>query len=206
MFPTLANKPTLTGSLVELRPFNSQAVEAMLEILQEPEVLIKTGTVHTRDPQTHQFDRQKTLDWYAQINQQTDRLDLAIYSQELDRYVGEVVLNDYDPANKSVNFRIAIGQAGQNRGYGTQATLLLVNYAFEQLDINRIELEVLDFNQRAKHVYTSCGFVAEGRRRQAFLIDGEYHDAVIKSVIRSDWEAARSVAGHLTLDLKRVEI
>lgn len=178
----------------------------MIGILQEPDVLIKTGTAHSRVTEDHPFDEPKTRDWYAHRNDKKNRLDLAVYVPALNQYVGEVVFNEYDPENKSVNYRIAIGKAGQNKGYGTEATKLMVDYGFEKLGLNRIELEVLDFNERAKHVYTSCGFVAEGRRREAFLIDGEYHDAVLKSVLRSDWEATRSAPGHLALNLKRVEI
>ena len=202
MTSPLAHKPTLTGSRVELRPFDADAIDAMIGILQEPEVLIKTGTVHSRSTETHPFDEAKTREWYSHRNEKKNRLDLAVYALDQQKYVGEVAFNEYDPDNGSVNYRIAIGQAGQNKGYGTEATKLMVDYGFEKLDL----LEVLDFNERAKHVYTSCGFVPEGRRREAFLIDGEYHDAVLKSVLRRDWEAARSASGHLTLDLKRVEI
>lgn len=201
----LAHKPTLTGSRIQLRPFNDQAIEAMLQILQEPEVLVKTGSVSSSD-QKQDLDQEAVRAWYSRRNDKKNRLDLAIYIPETDQYVGEVVFNEYDARNKSVNYRIAIGQGGRNRGYGTEATKLMVDYGFEQLGLNRIELEVLDFNARARHVYTSCGFVAEGRRRQAYLLDGQYHDAVLKSVLRSDWEEARSLAGHLTLGPNEVEI
>lgn len=201
----LAHKPTLTGSRIQLRPFNDQAIEAMLQILQEPEVLVKTGSVSSSD-QKQDLDQEAVRAWYSRRNDKKNRLDLAIYIPETDQYVGEVVFNEYDARNKSVNYRIAIGQGGRNRGYGTEATKLMVDYGFEQLGLNRIELEVLDFNARARHVYTSCGFVAEGRRRQAYLLDGQYHDAVLKSVLRSDWEASRSLAGHLTLGPNEVEI
>ncbi|MGV3016388.1 GNAT family N-acetyltransferase [Rothia sp. 88186D007BW] len=206
MTSPLAHKPTLSGSLVELRPFTDEAIDAMISILQEPEVLLKTGTAHSRVTQGRPFDETKTRQWYSRRNEKKKRLDLAIYALDQKKYVGEVAFNEFDPDNGSVNYRIAIGEAGQNKGYGTEATQLMVDYAFEKLGLHRIGLEVLNFNERAKHVYTSCGFVSEGRRREAFLIDGEYHDAVLKAVLRSDWEAARSVTGHLTLDLKRVEI
>lgn len=201
----LAHKPTLAGPRIQLRPFNDQAIEAMLQILQEPEVLVKTGSVSSSD-QKQDLDQEAVRAWYSRRNNKKNRLDLAIYIPETDQYVGEVVFNEYDARNKSVNYRIAIGQGGRNRGYGTEATKLMVDYGFEQLGLNRIELEVLDFNARARHVYTSCGFVAEGRRRQAYLLDGQYHDAVLKSVLRSDWEEARSLAGHLTLGPNEVEI
>ena len=206
MTSPLVAKPILRGSKVELRPLDDRAIDAMIGILQEPDVLIKTGTAHSRITETHSFDEARTREWYGRRNEKQNRLDLAIYIPELDQYVGEVVFNEYDPNNLSVNYRIAIGKAGQNKGYGTEATKLMVDYGFEHLGLNRIELEVYDFNARARHVYTSCGFVPEGRRREALCIDGTFHDALLKAVIRKDWEAARSVNGYLQLSETHVAI
>lgn len=206
MTSPLVTKPILRGSKVELRPLDDRAIDAMIGILQEPDVLIKTGTAHSRITETHPFDEARTREWYGRRNEKQNRLDLAIYVPELDQYVGEVVFNEYDPNNLSVNYRIAIGKAGQNKGYGTEATKLMVDYGFEHLGLNRIELEVYDFNARARHVYTSCGFVPEGRRREALCIDGTFYDALLKAVIRKDWEAARSVNGYLQLSETQVAI
>lgn len=184
-------KPTLTGSLVELRPFNEESAASMLEILHDTEVLMKTGTVQSAE----QAQDSKELDthrWYETRNEQTNRLDLAIYCKATQQYVGEVVFNEYDPHNKSVNYRIAIGEKGRGRGLGTEATRLMVDYGFQELDLHRISLEVFDFNKRARYVYSSCGFVTEGRLRDTLFYNGEYHDSIIKSILRSDWEAIRN--------------
>ena len=103
------------------------------------------------------------------------------------RCVGEVVLNQVDPGNRSCNFRIMLGPAGQDRGLGTEATRLMIDHAFTNLPLDRIELEVYDFNPRARHVYAKAGFVEEGRRRAALCYDGERIDAIVMGVLRSDW-------------------
>lgn len=190
----LSQKPHLTGRRIELHPFNEKATEAMLHILRESEVLIKTGSISSAE-ETNTMSDEDIRSWYAGRNDQTARLDLAIYSPELDEYVGEVVFNDYSPANKSVNYRIAIGSRGRGRGYGTEATQLMINYGFQELEFNRIELEVYEFNAVARHVYTSCGFVTEGRRRQALYLNGRYYDAIIKSILRSDWLETKTPRG-----------
>lgn len=190
----MSYKPTLTGRTIELHPFNDRATQAMLGILRESEVLIKTGTVSSSIAD-NDFTDQQLLDWYATRNDQTDRLDLAIYSPELDEYVGEVVFNDFSAANNSTGYRIAIGRRGRGRGFGTEATQLMVNYGFAELGLNRIELEVFEFNSVARHVYTSCGFVAEGRRRQALMLDGKYYDAIVKSILRDEWLESKTPQG-----------
>lgn len=188
MTRTLLHKPTLTGKLVELRPFDQEATDAMLEILTEPDVLKRTGSVDstTQAEQGNPLSEEKTRQWYATRHQQTDRIDLAIYSFALQAYIGEVVLNEYNAGRRSLNFRIAIGARGQDAGHGTEATKLMIDYAFDNLDIDRIELEVYEFNERARHVYTSVGFIETGRIKNAFTFDGVSYDAITKAVTREN--------------------
>lgn len=199
-------KPTLTGHLVELRPFNEEATHAMLDILKDPEVLIKTGSVSSNEDVNTESSNEETRRWYETRNTQKGRLDLAIFCKKTQQYVGEVVFNDYDPKNHSVNYRIAIGEKGRGRGLGTEATKLMVDYGFTELKLNRISLEVFEFNKRARYVYSSCGFVTEGRLRQALYFNGTYHDALLKSVIREDWEATQNPTTITTAPLTTVRI
>lgn len=199
-------KPTLTGHLVELRPFNEEATRAMLDILKDPEVLIKTGSVSSSEEVNTESSNEETRRWYETRNTQKGRLDLAIFCKKTQQYVGEVVFNDYDPKNHSVNYRIAVGEKGRGRGLGTEATKLMVDYGFTELSLNRISLEVFEFNKRARYVYSSCGFVTEGRLRQALYFNGTYHDALLKSVIREDWEATQNATTITTAPLTTVRI
>jgi RimJ/RimL family protein N-acetyltransferase len=67
---------------------------------------------------------------------------------------------------------------------------LIVDYVFDEIDepapINRIFLEVFDFNERAAAVYEKVGFVREGVQREALLWAGEFHDAITMSILRRD--------------------
>lgn len=62
----------------------------------------------------------------------------------------------------------------------------MVEHAFAATDLHRIELEVHASNPRAQHVYAGAGFRVEGRRRDAFVFDGERVDAVVMAVLRTD--------------------
>jgi RimJ/RimL family protein N-acetyltransferase len=53
--------------------------------------------------------------------------------------------------------------------------------------LNRVELEVYDFNPRARHVYEKVGFVLEGVRRQALLFEDAWIDAHDMSILASEW-------------------
>ncbi|XAS66732.1 GNAT family protein [Micrococcaceae bacterium Sec5.7] len=183
-------KPTIEGKHAKLRPFTPADIEAMGLILSDPEMLRFTGSVHTTAETEGRASRldAPTRRWYETRADQADRLDLAIVDQVTDKCVGEVVLNEWSEHNDACNFRILIGAVGRNRGIGSEATRMVVDYAFRATSLNRIELDVYAFNPRARHVYERSGFVHEGRKRAALKFDGKYVDAIVMSVLRSDWE------------------
>lgn len=147
------------------------------------------GNRFTGTHDTFTFDQIRA--WTASRAEQDDRLDLAVVDPETDEWLGEVVILDWDEPNRSCGFRIALSPSARDRGIGTEATRLIVDYVFEHLPINRISLEVYDFNARGIAVYEKVGFMPEGRLREALLWDGEFHDAIGMSMLRSDWEARR---------------
>jgi RimJ/RimL family protein N-acetyltransferase len=182
-------KPTLTGERVVLRPFMADDAEAMLEILADPEVQRLTGSINSSsDPAD--LDLAELQAWYGSRNDQTDRLDLAVVDRASGRVVGEVVLNEVDTGSFSCNFRTLIGPDGRDRGLGSEAIALLLEYAFGTIGLHRIGLEVYDFNPRARHVYARLGFRHEGTRRDALLFDGEWVDAHVMAVLAGEWPPA----------------
>lgn len=176
---TFADKPTLTGDRIILRPMVAADADDMWRDIQDEEGMRLTGT-HGH------FEREQVDAWCASRGEQTDRLDLAVVDKETGRWAGEVVINNWDPDNLSCAFRIALAAHARDKGLGTEATRLIVDYVFDQLPINRLELEVYAFNPRAIAVYERIGFVREGVAREALLWDGDFVDAIKMSIIRSD--------------------
>jgi RimJ/RimL family protein N-acetyltransferase len=86
---------------------------------------------------------------------------------------------------------IAIGMGDpdyRNKGYGTDAFRLTVNYGFRELGLYKISLGVFDYNPRARHVYEKCGFVMEGTQRSLLYRDGQYYDLHLLGITRPKWE------------------
>jgi RimJ/RimL family protein N-acetyltransferase len=186
-------KPTLTGEKVVLRPFQAEDDPALRDALGDPEVLRLTGSVHEEptptDPEPVDPERdRKFRDWR---NSQPDRLDLAVVDKVSGACVGEVVLNEYDAGNQSCNFRTLMAAAGRNRGLGTEALRMLVEYGFQRLGLHRIHLEVYAFNPRARHVYEKAGFVAEGVLRDALRYEDKWIDATVMSILAPEWQRHR---------------
>jgi RimJ/RimL family protein N-acetyltransferase len=115
-----------------------------------------------------------------------DRIVWAIVDNASGDVVGESVLNDLDLGNRSCGFRIWISGA-RDKGLGTEATRLAMRHAFDDQGLNRVELEVYDFNTRARRVYEKVGFVHEGVKRQALRYEDEWIDAHGMSLLACGW-------------------
>jgi len=182
--PTLADKPTLLGEMVTLRPVSEADVSGLAEMLADSEGNRLTGTRTPDGP----VDLEKARQWYATRAAHHDRLDLAIVERATGEYVGEAVLNKLDPDNRSCSFRISlIGPRAFGRGLGSEATRLILDYAFTTVGLHRVELDVFDFNPRARHVYEKVGFRHEGTRRQALRWNNEWIDTHIMAIIAEEW-------------------
>lgn len=183
--PSFAAKPTLVGTLVSLRPV--QVGDAAELAAVDAETRRLTGTQRA-------FTRAELEQWYATRGEQADRIDWAIIERGGSAWAGEVVLMDLSVDNRSCGFRILLqGPRFFGRGLGTEATSLAVDYAFGA-GIHRVELEVYDFNPRARRVYEKVGFRPEGIKRDALYWDGSWVDAHMMSMLDTDRSGNRHEA------------
>lgn len=175
----LRNQAELTGEHVRLEPLTVAVLDDYWRMLQDPELKRLTGT-HA------EFTREQTDSWLRSRHIQPDRADWAIIGKDHGAYLGEAVILDFDQHNETASYRIALaGPQVYGRGYGTEATALVIDYALNTVGLHRLELEVFEFNTRAIHVYEHCGFTHEGRRRDALLWNGQRHDALTMAVLRT---------------------
>ncbi|MCV2458907.1 GNAT family N-acetyltransferase [Streptomyces sp. ICN988] len=178
-------KPVLTGDRTVLRPFTEADAERMWEIVNDPEVAHFTGAP------PRELTPRVLRDWYGTRSAQPDRLDLAVTDPADGELLGEVVLHDWEPANRSCTFRTLIGPRGRGRGIGTEATRLIVGHAFEGLGLHRVQLDAYAHNHRALRVYEKVGFVREGVRREVEQRDGVWVDEVLMAVLDQEWAVHR---------------
>ena len=174
------DQPVLVGESVRLEPLTAAVLEDYLAIVRDAEVRRLTGSHGPVDSREH------IETWLATRPGNHDRADWAAIRISDGAVLGEAVINDLDPDNASANYRILLGSPYHGQGYGTEITRLVVEYALEVAGLHRLGLGVFDFNARARHVYEKCGFVLEGRLRDALHWDGDWHDELVMSVLRTD--------------------
>ncbi len=83
-----------------------------------------------------------------------------------------------------------IGLGNENergKGYGRKTMRLLLEYGFENLDFHRIQLNVLEFNDKAIALYEKCGFKKEGIFREFALRDGNRYNLILYGLLRNEW-------------------
>jgi RimJ/RimL family protein N-acetyltransferase len=117
-----------------------------------------------------------------------DSLALAIHLRSSGRLIGTCAFSQLDGDNGSALFHITIGEVDAwSRGYGTEATQLMLQHAFGTLRLHRISLSVFEFNERAIRAYRRCGFRVEGRAREAIWRDGRRWDELNMSILAQEW-------------------
>jgi RimJ/RimL family protein N-acetyltransferase len=128
-----------------------------------------------------------------------DSLALAVHVLETGQLIGTCAFSQLDGDNGSALYHITIGEkTAWGQGYGTEATQLMLDYAFSALRLHRVALSVFEFNERAIRSYRSCGFVIEGRAREAILRDNRWWDELTMSVLEPEWRARGRAATQRT--------
>lgn len=107
---------------------------------------------------------------------------------EDDTLVGFVALMAIEWGNRTAKMAIGMGELRfRGMGYGTEAIHLLLNYAFGELNLHRVGLDVIEYNEPAMKLYRKMGFQVEGRRRQAVYRQGQRFDLIDMGILEPEW-------------------
>ena len=180
---TMLGDDLLRGELVFLDVLEREDIEVVgpwyrsLSLLQ----YLRNNVIY---PQTMQDE----YDWFDNERKQSGRYGFGIKRLDNGEIIGGVGLFDVNAQVRSCTFGISLGeQAVWGKGYGTDATRVALRYAFLELNMNRVELRVYDYNNRGIRAYEKAGFEQEGRLREAVYRDGRYWDELVMGILRADW-------------------
>lgn len=125
--------------------------------------------------------------WIAEQTGRTDVLRCIIALKENEEGIGTVILSDIDTRNGVAQVHIKMDkQRGRGRGYGTDALKTVVNYAFDEMRLNCIYADVLEYNTVSQKLFEKCGFHRDGILRSRVFKGGTYIDVFSYSLLKED--------------------
>lgn len=127
-------------------------------------------------------------EWYKNYLSNRNAAVRCSIVDENDHLFGLVSLTSINTVNQTAEFHVMLGDLNNcEKGIGTFAVTEMINHAFYNLNLRRIELEVLADNLRAQHVYEKVGFVCEGTKRKAIFKNGQFVDLKMYAILREDY-------------------
>jgi RimJ/RimL family protein N-acetyltransferase len=171
----------LRGDRVTLRAVERDDLDALWRSTNDLEVEVLGGGFppgpRSRAAIEAEFDRS---------HEDTSKIEFAIEADG--KVIGFCGLRDIDTTARHCAFGISIFERDYwGRGYGREALELLVEYCFHHRNLNRVWLDVLEDNERARRAYRAVGFVEEGRLRQDAWNDGRLKDSIVMGLLREEW-------------------
>jgi RimJ/RimL family protein N-acetyltransferase len=102
--------------------------------------------------------------------------------------IGILSLINIDHKNRNAECIIDIGEKEYwGKGYGAEGLQLLLDYAFYEMNLHRVSLNVFSFNDRAIRLYTKIGFQQEGNSRQSLFRNGQWHDIIHMGLLQNEY-------------------
>jgi RimJ/RimL family protein N-acetyltransferase len=168
----------MVGKKCYLSPINTADAEIFTEWLNDLEVLenIIYNFVTNVENERLILDRQSKEHNYSIVTIDNDEL------------IGKCCIENIDHLNQTAEVGIFIGNKNYwNKGYGTEAMTLLLDYGFKALNLHNIFIEVYSFNKRAIRSYEKIGFKRIGKRREALHRNLEKHDIIFMDLLVNEF-------------------
>jgi RimJ/RimL family protein N-acetyltransferase len=177
-----------TGKKVRLREVRKEDAELINKLGNEEEVFINLST---RLPMPKPLQVEEN--WYQEYTKEYNEDFIQFVIETLDgTVIGKCGTGHIDWKNSCVTIWIFIGNPeNRSKGYGSDALSLLVNFIFREMNMNRVQLYVFAFNERAVTSYKKVGFVVEGVQKQELFRNGTYNDVYIMSILKREYDAAK---------------
>ena len=169
----------LAGKRIYLSPMSIEDAETHVKWLNDFSVTDGLGT----SGQVRSLEKEK--EW---ILKNSNQYEFAIVRLEDNKLIGNCSIHDLDQQKQCAEVGLFIGdEENRSKGYGQDVLNLLLDYAFNYLNLNNIMLKVFSFNERAINCYKKAGFKEIGRRRRACYLRGKHYDDVFMDILREEY-------------------
>ncbi|HUW78094.1 MAG TPA: GNAT family protein [Candidatus Nanopelagicaceae bacterium] len=174
--------PTLYGKRVVLRSPKREDASARQKYGWHADIELGFGHLS----ETREMTAAEAREWYENVEAELSDTYWAI--EVAGELAGVIFLHSLKEKDRKA--RLAIGLFAPSltgQGFGTEATQLVLGHAFLTLQLHRVDLRVLAFNEMAIASYRKCGFIVEGRERDSCRIEDTWHDDLMMSVLDREY-------------------
>lgn len=171
----------LKGRKVILRPLNKETdLESCLRWVNDEEI---RQYIKRSMPMTVQME----ANWLDSMGTKEDDITLGI--ETLDGvFIGSMGIHNINWKDRTAMTGALIGEKEYwGKGYGTDAKMILLNYAFNSLNLRKICSSVVVYNKRSIDYSLHCGYKLEGVRKKQIFKKGKYQDEVLLAIFKEDW-------------------
>lgn len=184
----MAHFKKLVGERIYLSPVSNDDAEIFttwLNDFQVTDYIVRSSAVTTLEAEK---------EWVSDITSNI-KYTMSIVLLENDQVIGNTGLMHVNHINRTATLGIMIGEEDyRGNGYGAEAIELLLDYAFNYLNLNNVELALLSCNERARKCYTKVGFKEYGRRRMCAYVNGKYYDNIFMDILASEFNERKTGA------------
>ena len=171
--------PKLVGNRLYLSPMSVEDAAIYVKWLNDPTVSENIGM----DTKITTLESEK--EW---LKENQNKYNFAIVLKESDKLIGNISLIEVDLVHRNAVLGIFIGDdSNRGKGYGREAIKLLLEYGFNNLNLNNIMLSVYSFNKRAIKVYESLGFKKFGTRHKSHYFKGKFYDEIQMEILKEEY-------------------
>ncbi|MGN6300756.1 MAG: GNAT family N-acetyltransferase [Angustibacter sp.] len=174
--------PTLSTARLRLRPVSAADADALWALHTDPRVLrYWDGPAWTDRARVERFVRtsRQMADDGTGVRLAVDRADGA--------FVGWCSLSRWNPDYRSAAIGYCYSTQAWGHGYATEAARALLTWAYDSLDLNRVQAETDTRNLASARVLEKLGFVREGTLREDCVVDGDVSDSWVYGLLRREW-------------------
>ena len=173
------------GELIRLRPLEMADLDIILKYFNNLEIrqYLNNQIPMSRNAEQQWLERATKLDPWRD-----GAMTLAIEDKKAGQFLGTVSLFNISKQNKRAEFGIAIhNPENLGKGYGTDATLVMLWVAFHVLGLNSVHLMTLDMNKRGQRAYEKAGFRKTGVHRQGAFFNGTFQDFIVMDILKEEF-------------------
>lgn len=169
-------------TLVPFAALSKAELDTVLAMRNEEAVRHNMYNAHIISPDEHAAWLQTTL-------QNHERELFGVFVDK--ELVGVISLDRLDEVNKRTDWAFYLGSNTQGRGMGSALEFLFLDYVFGERGFEKLNCEVLDFNEAVISLHKRFGFQQEGVRRRHIVRGNKAHDAILLGITKAEWNVAR---------------